>query len=345
MKTEYMKPLERVLATFNRQETDRTPVINPTSIATVESMQIADAYFPDVHLDAKKMAALASVGHDHLGFDSVEPYYSVQNEAAAFGAELDWGHMDEMPKQKRPPLKDLEGFEVPDDLLQRLPIKTVLDALSILKEKYGDEVAVMGKIMGPWTLSYNLYGTQDFLMETIIDPDNVNAMLNAFKEIAIRFAVAQVEAGADVITWCDHATGNLVSVDTYREFLLPVQKEAVAEFRRRCPRRVPLILHCCGHAEDRLSSFMEVGFDAFHFDSQNNIANMMKIAGNDILLTGCVNNPQTLLQGSVADVEAQVTEIVKGGVHLVSPECAIPCRVKNENLKAIVDTVKKLTLV
>ena len=38
-------------------------------------------------------------------------------------------------------------------------------------------------------------------------------------------------------------------------------------------------------------------------------------------------------------------EIVKGGVHLVSPECAIPCRVKNENLKAIVNTVKKRTLV
>lgn len=344
MKKEYMKSMERVMAAFARQEVDRTPVINPTSIATIDSMKAVNAFFPAAHTDAKQMAAIAAAGHDLIGFDSVEPYFSVQNEAAAFGAVLDWGKMDEMPKQRRAPLQSLEGFEVPDDLLERLPIKTVLDAISILKEKYGDEVPVFGKIMGPWTLSYNLYGTQQFLMDTIEEPDDVRAMLLAFQEIAIRFAVAQVEAGADVITWCDHATGNLVSVKTYREFLLPVQKAAVAEFRRRCPKRVPLILHCCGHSEDRLPSFMEVGFDAFHFDSQNSIGNMMQIAGDDILLTGCVNCPSVLLQGTPETVAAQVTEMVEGGVHLISPECAIPIRVPNENLKAIVDTVKKLQL-
>ncbi len=344
MRSEYMKPLERVMAVFHGEKPDRTPVINPTSVATVDSMKATGAFFPDVHNDAKKMAALACAGHDLLGFDSVEPYYSVQNEAAAFGAVMDWGNYDEMPIQIKPALENLDGFEIPDDLLTRLPIKTVIDAVSILKDKYKDEVAVIGKIMGPWTLGYNLYGTPNFLMDTIADPDNVRAMLNAFKEISIRFAVAQVEAGADVITWCDHATGDLIGVEAYREFLLPVQKEAVAEFRRRCPRPVPVILHCCGKAEDRLSSFMEAGFDAFHFDSLNDIRHMMEIAGNDILLTGCVNNPKVLLQGTVEDVEKQVTEIVKNGVPLVSPECAVPCRTPNENLKAIVDTVRKLTL-
>lgn len=27
--------------------------------------------------------------------------------------------------------------------------------------------------MGPWTLSYHLYGVQRFLMDTILDPDKV----------------------------------------------------------------------------------------------------------------------------------------------------------------------------
>lgn len=345
-----MNSYERVMAVLNGGEPDRLPVINPTSIATLDSMDICGASFPEVHTDADKMAALAAVGHDELGFDSVEPYFSVQNEAAAFGAVLDWGHRDEMPKQRKAvmEMEDVVDYVVPDDYLERLPMKTVIDAVRILKEKYGDTVAVMGKVMGPWTLSYNLIGTQEFLMETIVEPELVEAALQKFKEISLQFALAQVKAGADIVTWCDHATGNLVSSKTYGEFLLPVQTEMVRRFheetKKITDRYVPLFLHCCGRANDRLHLFKQAGFDAFHFDSVNNIAEMMEIAGNDIMLTGCVNNPNVLLGGTIEDVERQVTEIVRGGVRLISPECAIPTKVSNDNLKAIVDTVRRLTL-
>ena len=338
------------MAVLNGRKPDRLPVINPTSIATLDSMEISGAWFPEVHNNAEKMAALAAVGHDVLGFDSVEPYFSVQNEAAAFGAVIDWGSREEMPKQRRHVLdmEDLPDYVIRDDYLEQLPMKTVVDAIRILKDKYGDTVAVMGKVMGPWTLSYNLIGTQEFLMETIMDPDLVELALQRFKEISLRFALAQVAAGADIITWCDHATGNLVSAEMYGRFLLPVQTEMVRRFHEETKkitnRYVPLFLHCCGRANDRLHLFKKAGFDAFHFDSVNNIAEMMQIAGDDILLTGCVNNPRVLLQGSTEDVEHQVTEIIKNGVKLISPECAIPCRVSNENLKTIVSTSRKLTL-
>ena len=38
---------ERVLAALRREPVDRTPVCNPTSVATVELMDLVDAPFPD----------------------------------------------------------------------------------------------------------------------------------------------------------------------------------------------------------------------------------------------------------------------------------------------------------
>ena len=340
MKKETMTGYERVMAVFHGEQPDRTPLICPTSIANVECMELCGAKFPEVHTDGRKMAELAMTGHDILGFDSVFCYYGVQNEAAAYGAVIDWGKIDEMPKQKKHALEDPEDFSIPDDIYERPPMKAILDALQILKNKYNGKVAVIGKVMGPWTLSYNLYGTQEFLMETILDPDRARAFLHAFKEASLDFAFKQVEAGADIIMWADHATGNLVSAAGYEEFLFPLHQELTRRFHERYPS-VPLILHTCGKTADRLHLFRETGFDAFHFDSVNDPAQLAAIAGDKIILTGGVNNPRVLLEGTPEDVRQNVIHLLDNGIKLISPECAIPCRVPNANLLAIRRTIRE----
>lgn len=338
---EQMTPKERVMAAFRREETDRVPVINPTSIATVESMELTGAYFPHVHTNPDKMAALAAAGHDIIGFDTVAPYFSVQQEAAALGCDIDWGKIDSMPTIRKNPIENPDDFEMPSDFLERKPVKTVIEAIRLLKKKYGDKVAVVGKVMGPWTLSYHLHGVQNFLMETILEPEKVRGFLQAFKQISLTFAKAQFEAGADLLTWADHATGDLVSAKGYADFLLPVHKEVTKELKKFMPKPIPVILHTCGNTMDRLAYFAETGFDAFHFDSRNDIRKSLEIVGGKILLTGCVNNPQTLLNGTPEEVEQEVNTIIDAGIRLVSPECAIPCRVPNKNLVAIVNVAKK----
>jgi MtaA/CmuA family methyltransferase len=335
-----MTPKERVLAVFKRQSYDMAPVINPTSIATVESMEATGAYFPHVHTNADKMAALAAAGHDIIGFDSVAPYFSVQQEAAALGCSVDWGKIDSMPTISNNPIKDPGDFKMPADFLDRKPIKTVLEAIKLLKKKYGDKVVVVGKVMGPWTLSYHLHGVQDFLMETILEPEKVHGFLSVFKQISLTFAMAQFEAGIDMLTWADHSTGDLVSAKGYAEFLFPVHKEVTGLLKKAMPRYIPIILHTCGNTMDRMPYIAETGFDAFHFDSRNDPRKSLEIMGNKILLTGCVNNPQTLLNGTAEDVKREVNSILDAGIKLISPECAIPCRVPNRNLLEIVKTAR-----
>jgi [methyl-Co(III) methanol-specific corrinoid protein]:coenzyme M methyltransferase len=331
-----MTSRERVAACFAGQPSDRPAVINPTSVATVESMAFSGASFPHVHTNATAMAELASTGYDILGFDTVMPYFSVVQEAAALGCEINWGSLDSMPMVKTHPIQHPDDFTLPKDFLDKPSIKTVLDAITLLHKKYSDTCMVIGKVMGPLTLAYHLHGTEELLMKTLLEPNEVHDFLEVFSQISLVFAHAQFEAGADMLTWADHATGDLISPEGYREFLFPVHQR----INRKLKKAGPVILHTCGKTLDRMELFGKTGFEAFHFDSLNDPNLTLKTLGDSIRAVGCINNQKTLLNGTPLDVAKEVQAVIDAGIRLVAPECAIPCRVPNINLQAIVNSVR-----
>jgi len=326
-----MNSCERISKIFQGLKTDRAAVVNLTSVLTLDSLNALGLKCPDVHLDAEKMAAAAAAAHELCGFDSVMPKFSIVHSAAAFGAEVDWRSGDFMPVIVKNPISDPEQFVMPDDFLERLETKVVLDAIRLLKQRYGDAVAVAGKVFGPWTTAYNMVGTEKFLMGTILEPEKTRRYLEVFKDAGIRFAEAQFEAGADMMLWCDHASGDLCSPAAYAKFLLPVHQRI---FQTLFKKSGPIILHACGRTLDRIKYFAEAGFDAFHFDSLNDTRQLLKEAGGKLHLTGGLSN-KTLLWGTPADVEREVHNLLDAGIRLISPECAIPMKVPNANLAAI----------
>lgn len=323
-----MTSRERVLAAFGGKPYDKIPVISPTSVATVESMRLTGAFFPQVHTNGDAMAALAAAGHDILGFDSVAPYFSVHQEAAALGCGIDWGKMDGLPKITKYPLQVPEDFTLPANFLDQKPIKTVLTAISNLRRKYGSRVAVIGKVIGPWTLAYHLHGTAKLLLETVLEPNVVHQFLGVLAQVPVVFAHAQFEAGADIITWADHVTADLISPRIYEEFLLPIHIRS----NQILQKAGPIILHVCGPVIDRLELFCQAGFDAFHLDSRNDIGFARAIVDKKMLLAGNINNPNVLLNGTTEDVRNAVNAAIDSGIRLISPECALPVWVPNRNL-------------
>jgi [methyl-Co(III) methanol-specific corrinoid protein]:coenzyme M methyltransferase len=308
---------------------------NPTSIISIELMEKTGIFFPQAHLDARKMAELAAAGHEILGFDCIMPEFSVQQEAAALGCEMDWGSPSMMPDAKTHPFQRVEDLKIPENLLEKPSMKVVLEALNILRRQYGDEVAILGKVMGPWTISYHMAGTENFLLWSAIEPDKVRCFLDALKEVTLLFAKAQFQAGADVVVLADHATGDLVSPKTYQQFLLPVHKELVQRIGG------PLILHICGNCADRLRLFVEAGFDGYHFEWQVDSREAVRVVNKEMSLVGNINNPTTLLRGAPEDVRRQVRYSVAAGVDIIAPECAVPLQTPLRNLKAIVEAAQE----
>lgn len=315
---------------------DRPPVGNPTSIVCQGLMEACGVFFPEAHLDPQAMAELALAGHEVVGFDTVMPEYSVHQESAALGCEVDWGSRERMPDAKNFPFADFSDIQVPQNLLEKPSMRVVLDALSILRRHVGGQVAIWGKVMGPWTLSYHMAGTQNFLLQVGMgEKEKVNRMLRQLMPVTIEFANAQLRAGADAVVLADHATGNLVGPYTYEEYLLPIHQEITAQIGG------PVILHVCGNCMDRLELFARSGVDAYHFEWQVDAREAVRKIGGAISLVGNVNNPRALLQGTPEDVYEQARYAIEAGVDIIGPECAIPLATPLENLKAIVEAARE----
>ena len=341
--SEWMTPKRRFLSGLFGGRVDRLPVGSVTSVVTVECMEATGTYFPEAHYDAEKMAKLAATAHSMLGYDCILPYFSVWVEGAAFiengtplPGEMDWGDADRMPDGKNIKFwEEPDQVDIPDDFLERTAPRALLDAINILHHEYGDRVAIVGKVMGPWTLSYHVAGTKNTLMSVRLNPDRLHGFMEVLKELTVEFAKAQIDAGADVIMLADHATGDLVSGETYRKFLLHVHQEVTKRIG------APIVLHICGDTTDRLHHIAQAGFDCFHIDSKVDPFKAKEIVGNRISLMGNINNPSTLLFKTPEDVKREARNAVKAGFEILAPECAIPTRVPNENLKAITEVAQE----
>ncbi len=332
-----MTSRERVMAALAGSAVDRTPVCNPTSVATVELMDLVDAHFPDANRNPEKMARLAATSYTELGFDSVMPVFTIIQESSALGCEIQWEAKDNWPtvRMAKPIWKTADDVNMPSDFLTHPDITCVLDAIRLLRREFGDEVAIIGKTMGPWTLGYHVFGVEPFLLMSLDDPGHTKLCLERMKQITIAFGQAQIDAGADALTLPDHATGDLVSGEYYRDFLRDLHTELVDQIP------IPLILHICGRTVDRMDYIAETGLAAFHYDSKNDPAESMEIVSDRIALIGNINNPETLFSRGPEEVATEVTRNLDAGVPLVGPECAIPLQTALENLKEIPLTVQR----
>lgn len=313
-----MTPREIFLRAVERQPVPRPSTGTATSIVTRDLMARAGVSFPAAHLDADAMAELAAAGHEVLGFDNVMPLFSVWHESAALGCPVDWGGPDRMPDCSRPIARVGDRVALPADLLTRPECRVPLQALTRLQRRFSGEVAVVGKVFGPWTLGYHLFGVEEFLIGTLLDPDGVRRSMDALKEVTVAFGRAQVEAGAEALCLADHATRDLCSPAAYRDFLVSVHQE----LRQRLP--CPVVLHICGDTQDRIPLIRQTGLACFHFDSKVPTPVARDLAGPDLSLMGGTSNLEVIRPGDPEAIRRDVAEKERHGIQVIGPECAVP---------------------
>ncbi len=328
-----MKPRDIFLAKMQRHEASRPAIGSATSVVTTDLMDKVGVFFPEAHIDPEKMAMLAAAAYTELELDNVMPLFSVWHECAALGCEVDWGDKYRMPDCRRPLLKSIyDEIRIPGDFLKRPTCTVPLQAITLLRDRLGDDVAVLGKVFGPWTLGYHLYGVEEFLINTILDPA---AVRKAILEITVRFGKAQIEAGAHALTLADHATGDLCSAIAYRDFLMEVHHELKS--RLNCP----LVLHICGDTADRIPYIRVTGIDCFHFDSKVPTAAARRLAGEGLALMGGTSNLRIIRTGTPQMIAADVAEKLAAKIDIIGPECAVPLDAPFQNIVELARAVKR----
>jgi MtaA/CmuA family methyltransferase len=179
-----------------------------------------------------------------------------------------------------------------------------------------------------------MMGIEEFLVSTILQPTRAQRSLEVLMEATIAFARAQVQAGADIICLADHVTGGMVSPLMYRDMVLSLHQEIVAAVG------APIVLHCCGNTTDRLEYFADSGIACYHFESQVRIEDAVAAAAGKMTLMGNLNNPELLFHGTPEEIADACRGVIKGGVPILSPECAVPLTTPLENLKVLANVAE-----
>lgn len=320
---------ERFIRSVLGECIDSISVGTVTSIANIEAMNLSGASFPEAHLDSEKMVQLSSFVSIEADFDMIFPVFSVVQEAAALGSDINWGRKDVMPTVKKPLWNKYDDIRIPDDFENKLGMFVVLDALGMLKKRYGNRYAVVGKVFGPWSLSYHMFGIDNILIMTIDNPEELKRILRKLSEVTVRSAIAQIKAGADVLCLADHCSHDMVSAKTYKEFLFPLHKAISG--RVHCP----LVLHTCGETSDRIHLFADTGFSCFHYDTCVPAKKTVELSNGKISLMGGISNIFSLLNGDEKRIMSDVKSALSAGINVIGPECALPLNTKMQSLKLI----------
>jgi len=332
---------ERLLAGLRGEPVDRAPVFSANQTATYEQMDATGAEWPLAHQEAESMAKLAVGAYTVLGFDAVRVPYCQTIESEALGATVKYAGREGVPRIDLHPFHVGDAPEFPEDFLSKGRIPALLEAVRILKRDVGDQVAVMGNVVGPFSIVANLIGITDALKASFKKPDQLLPLLELATEAGTKLAYALVDAGADVIVIEDMmASIDVISPTIYQQLAQPFEKKQLSDF----PPDVPTIMHICGKVNPIGRLIAETGTTAISVepsvDAPALVADLATF-GRPIPLIGGVDAVVTLFSGTPEDVKAAVRKALTDGYSLIAPGCSVPPSATTENLRAMVEAAEE----
>ena len=219
--------------------------------------------------------------------------------------------------------------------LGRMPM--ILEAIKLAKEK-APEYALGAWQLGPFTMGGQILELDVLLKGVFKQKQKVEELLDKTTDMIIKIAQAQQAAGADFVTIREMGTGtDLLSPRTWKNVVKPRMERIFAALKS------PKVIHICGATDLIVEMMNDCGADAVSVDTKNNVAESRKKLGDDALIFGNFDvfklpcKEETTVEEAVEAIKANIDS----GVDAVWPGCDLWPDIKEENMRAIVETVKE----
>ncbi len=333
-----MNAKERVIAVLNHQKPDRMPCFGANSTVTYDQMEKMQAFWPEGHEKGETMAKQALAAHTIIGFDAVRVPFCQTFEAAALGCTIKSGGTEGIPGIEHPPtpykLDDTPVF--PDDFLSRGRIPELLKAVRILKKELGDDVVIVGGIIGPFTIAGSLLDNVPILKATFKTPEKLRPFLDVGEKAGTTLAKALIDVGVDIISVEDMtASPELIAPKTYRDYEMEYQKKQFEAIP------VPKILHICGNVDLIVEWMGKTGADIISLEPKASARLARNKCGPRIILMGGVDTATTLFMKDPETVKEGCEESIEDGIQILAPGCAVAPGSPTENLLAMVEVARE----
>jgi MtaA/CmuA family methyltransferase len=170
-------------------------------------------------------------------------------------------------------------------------------------------------------------------------PDATERFLAALTDFLTEFAVAQVEAGADVLVIAEPTgTGQILGPEDFERFVLPFLNHMCATVRRRGAKA---IVHICGQIRAIARPVAALQADALSVDANARV-DTLRGAGTRVPLMGNVST-FLLHHGPMADIGRAAVRAREQGFAIVAPACGLSGATPTVHLSALVSGARQAT--
>ena len=335
-----LTPKERVMRVFRKEPVDTMPFFSGYGMVVMPAITKLGYRFSKVHTDANMMVQAAIESSRMFGFDSVVVPFDMTRESQALGNEISLYEDSEdilYPTIPDKVWKGLDEVEIPDNILELGRMPMILEAIKLAK-KEAPEYAIGAWQLGPFTMAGQLLELGIMLKGVFKQKELVEAAMDKISDMIIKIGQAQQAAGADFITLREMGTGtDLISPKTWKTLIMPRVKRILAAWES------PKVLHICGATDMIIEMMNECGADALSVDIKNTLAESRKKIGDDTLLFGNFDvfalpcKEETTVEEAVEGIKTNID----GGVDAVWPGCDLWPDIKEENMRAIVETARE----
>jgi uroporphyrinogen decarboxylase len=210
------------------------------------------------------------------------------------------------------PLKkpeDIQKLNLAPDVNETLGY--VFDALNVTRVAADGRVPLIGFTGAPWTLlSYMIEGGSSRTLHNAKKwlysyPEKCKTLLQAIAEIAVKYLVGQVKAGAQLLQLFESWGGEL-STEMYNEFSLPYLKYIATETKKALKKlnlSVPMTIFAKGQNHS-LEALSKADFDVISIDWVIDPSKARELTGNRVTLQGnfdpgCMYAPEKIMKANV----------------------------------------------
>jgi uroporphyrinogen decarboxylase len=365
-----VKPRQRLLAALERRQPDRVPVdIGGSSVSTLiglayerlksalgitaetqymkrksRSAILDEAIALRLHADTRPL----NPGNPDRWSDVFYPDGSFQDEWGVVWRKPEGGHFNPVGNPLRnAALADLKSYPWPDPLDPGRR-RGVGEQAKRLHEGT-DYAVVLSLPVGVVHLSQYMRGYENFLMDLILKPEFITALMDRTLDFWCRLADALLdEAGpyVDVVMFGDDVAFDdrpMVDMKRYRSLIKPRHRLMIETLRRKTQAKI--LYHCCGAVKGLIPEFIDIGVDALNpvqvSSTGMDSAELKALYGKHISFWGGIDTRRVLTFGSPSEVGAEVqrriADLAPGGGYVLASVHNIQKDVPAENILAMAD--------
>jgi len=331
-----MNNRERVLATLNHEQPDKTPFnIGFTQKARAKMVE----YTGDEDFDGDLHNCLTEFDTAIKGsWVEVEPDIWKDEFGVRWNRTIDKDIGNVCNLMVTPDNIDDFAFPDPDDPSRYEDFERRVQA-----DPEGFFVGDIGFSL--YERAWTLAGMENLLQYTILDPEFVHKLLDRITQHNLRIIENACRYEIDAMRFGDDwgmQTGVIMGAKAWREFIKPCIRQMYQLVRSKGKF---VIIHSCGCVSELFPDLIECGLNVFNpFQPEvMDVFEMKSLYGDRLTFYGGISTQKTLPYGTVQQTKDEVRRLIdvvgKDGGYIAAPAHAIPGDAKPENVLAMIEVL------